>query len=61
MHKFYYVKFLIPAIVVATGIYYLTIPGLDPETKTFWKYLTFFALVIGLVRAWMIFKKKGNG
>jgi DMSO reductase anchor subunit len=57
MQNFYYTKLLIPAIVVIAGIYYMSIPEVDAETKTFWKYLTFFALVIGVVRAWMMFKK----
>lgn len=60
MHKFYYTKLLIPAIVFIAGIYYLTNPDTPPESKTFWKFLTFFALGLGLLRAWMIFKKKNS-
>jgi hypothetical protein len=58
MKPFLNTRLLIPAIVFTAGIYYLTAPNIDPETKTFWKYLTSFAFILGTFRAWMLYKKK---
>ncbi len=58
MNVFKNTRLIIPVLVVVMGIFNLLNPSLDPTMKTFWWFLTPFALVIGLLRLYMFYKQK---
>lgn len=47
-----------PLLVFAAGIFYLLNPGTEPAMRTFWWFLTPFALGIGILRFYMLRKQK---
>jgi hypothetical protein len=47
-----------PLLVFAAGIFYLLNPGTEPAMRTFWWFLTPFALGIGVLRLYMFNREK---
>lgn len=58
MNAFKNTRLIIPVLVVVMGIFNLLNPNTDPTMKTFWWFLTPFALGIGLLRLYMFYKQK---
>lgn len=58
MKVFKNTRLILPALVVVMGIFNLLNPNTDPAMKTFWWFLTPFALCIGLLRGYMFYKQK---
>jgi hypothetical protein len=58
MNTFKNTRLIIPVLVVVMGIFNLLNPNTDPAMKTFWWFLTPFAIGIGLLRLYMFYKQK---
>ncbi len=61
MNAFKNTRLIIPFIIVIIGIFNLMNPTIDGNLRTFWWFLTPFALVIGLLRGYMLFRQKKSG
>ena len=58
MNVFKNTRLVFPALVVVMGIFNLLNPNTDPGMKTFWWFLTPFALGIGALRLYMFYREK---
>lgn len=60
MKLYNYSRLIIPGIVMVTGIFNLLNPSLDPSMKTFWWFLTPFALAVGVLRVYLLYRQNKN-
>jgi cytochrome c-type biogenesis protein CcmH/NrfF len=58
MNTFKNTRFIIPALVLVMGIFNLLNPNTTGNMRTFWWFLTPFALLVGLARLYMFYKQK---
>jgi preprotein translocase subunit YajC len=52
------IRLITPLLVVAAGVFYLMNPDTDPALRTFWWFLTPFALLIWIFRFVLLRKQK---